>query len=222
VVSRFDAENDAKDCEQDLLNLDFDELLNTSNEVAGQIDRSKLRTVYGVSGTHRIEFQCVAEAERSLGLSVGKVRASIRNRRRSAGYYWTYNSVATYQELSKKPSKVFAFHSDGTLAGEFASYVDAAKHVGVGCGIIRGIVLRGTRKPVAGLVWSSEPEFPGDHVDPRWKPVVQKTKSGNVIATYNSLKEAQHKTGINFSHISECVRGRIKSTGGFRWEFAAT
>lgn len=49
------------------------------------------------------------------------------------------------------------------------------------------------------------------------KPVAQYTLSGMLIDTYNSVKEAQEKTGI--AQISGCCRGERKTAGNFQWQY---
>lgn len=51
------------------------------------------------------------------------------------------------------------------------------------------------------------------------KSVVQKTLDGKVIETYPSLLDASTKTGTNYSCISECLRGKMKSSNGYKWEY---
>ena len=41
-----------------------------------------------------------------------------------------------------------------------------------------------------------------------------------LMNTYNSLKEAQEKTGIKYQSISACCRGIIHSSGGWIWRYA--
>ena len=33
------------------------------------------------------------------------------------------------------------------------------------------------------------------------------------------VKDAERKTGIGHSHISNCCKGRAKTAGGFHWEY---
>lgn len=50
-----------------------------------------------------------------------------------------------------------------------------------------------------------------------------RTKAIRCIETkmvYESLKQAERKTGICHSHISKCCRGKAKTAGGVRWEYA--
>lgn len=39
------------------------------------------------------------------------------------------------------------------------------------------------------------------------------------INKYCSLMDAYRKTGIDFSHISKVLNGKLKSTGGFYWRY---
>lgn len=48
-------------------------------------------------------------------------------------------------------------------------------------------------------------------------PIVQISKDGNVIASFESIIDAGRKTGIDHSAINKCVNGRRKSAGGFIW-----
>lgn len=49
--------------------------------------------------------------------------------------------------------------------------------------------------------------------------VSQYDLEGNFIATYNSMKEAQNKTGIWSANISSACRGLYSQTGGYKWKY---
>lgn len=52
----------------------------------------------------------------------------------------------------------------------------------------------------------------------KFKPVEQ-LSNGKVIAMFNSLKEAEEKTGVGYPGISACCHGRQKTSGGYAWRF---
>lgn len=54
------------------------------------------------------------------------------------------------------------------------------------------------------------------------KPVLQFTKDGTFIAEYQSINEAYRQTKIQASNISQCCKGKIKSSGGFGWKYKET
>lgn len=46
--------------------------------------------------------------------------------------------------------------------------------------------------------------------------------TGEVLATFRSLKEAAEATGINYSSLAYAARGKYKTSGGFIWERVTT
>ena len=53
----------------------------------------------------------------------------------------------------------------------------------------------------------------------RQKPLLQYTKEGELVSKFSSGKEASEKTGIRQSSISNALTGRLKTAGGFKWEY---
>ena len=51
------------------------------------------------------------------------------------------------------------------------------------------------------------------------KPILQFSKSGELIAEYSSLTEASRQTGFYQSNIYNCCKGERKSTGGYIWKY---
>ena len=43
---------------------------------------------------------------------------------------------------------------------------------------------------------------------------------GTFVNTYESIRDAERKTGINHYSIGDALRGRTKTSGGFKWEYA--
>lgn len=50
---------------------------------------------------------------------------------------------------------------------------------------------------------------------------VKQMQNGNVIAEFNSIKEASKKTGISQVGISYACNGKQASSGGFEWEYSS-
>ena len=51
-------------------------------------------------------------------------------------------------------------------------------------------------------------------------PVDQYDLDGNLVGHYESLKDAQEKTGFAASNIGSCARGKYKQAYGFIWRYA--
>ena len=55
---------------------------------------------------------------------------------------------------------------------------------------------------------------------PSRKEVQQIDKEGNVIATFQSERDAERVTGICHNNICDCLKGRRKSAGGYFWKYS--
>lgn len=51
------------------------------------------------------------------------------------------------------------------------------------------------------------------------RKVAQYDKQGNLLAVYDSMNQAQKKTGCNGHHIGEVCSGKRKTHGGFIWRY---
>ena len=58
----------------------------------------------------------------------------------------------------------------------------------------------------------------GNHNRPQTQ-VLQYSKSGELIAEYPSIHEAEKQTGCNNCSICNCCKGNRKSAGGFIWKY---
>ena len=58
----------------------------------------------------------------------------------------------------------------------------------------------------------------GNHNSPT-KPVLQFSKTRELIAEYPSTREAERYTGCNQGSICKCCKGRLKTCGGFIWRY---
>ena len=50
-------------------------------------------------------------------------------------------------------------------------------------------------------------------------PVLQFSKTGELIAEYPSTREAERQTGCSHGNICACCKGKYKSCGGFIWKY---
>lgn len=51
------------------------------------------------------------------------------------------------------------------------------------------------------------------------KPIVQIDKSGLIVGVYDSVKEVSEVLGINRGNISNCLKGRYKTCGDYKWMY---
>lgn len=51
------------------------------------------------------------------------------------------------------------------------------------------------------------------------KPIAQITDDGNIVGIHKGINVAARKLGINSANIRKCLKGTIKHSGGYRWEY---
>ena len=56
-------------------------------------------------------------------------------------------------------------------------------------------------------------------IEKRSISIIQLTKSGEFIKEWQSAKEAERRLGIPHQNICSCLKGRLKSAGGFVWRY---
>lgn len=55
--------------------------------------------------------------------------------------------------------------------------------------------------------------------NPASKAIIQFDRQGNFIAEHESLMDAELNLGIHHQSISACCKGKLKSTGGYKWKY---
>lgn len=51
------------------------------------------------------------------------------------------------------------------------------------------------------------------------KPVTQMTLDGKVIKLWDSASDVMKEIGIDASGITKCCKGKLKKTGGYKWQY---
>lgn len=51
------------------------------------------------------------------------------------------------------------------------------------------------------------------------KSIIQIDDNGNIIKEYPSIKEASRQINISFQAISNCLNGKQKHSGGYKWKY---
>jgi hypothetical protein len=53
----------------------------------------------------------------------------------------------------------------------------------------------------------------------KMKPIIQFTKEGVFVKEWNSIKEAGQTLSISGGDLSNCLHGKFKQMGGFKWKY---
>lgn len=152
------------------------------------------------------------------------------------GYNIAAGGNATLPDLYKE---VYQFNDKGELIAIYPSYKAAEKETGIRADTI-GAVCNGKQYTAGGYIWSNicltqdkalslfeiatarrkESSLRGiDHAIQKISMKVQQIdiKTGQVIAEYSSQREAARRIGVNQKSISNVIKGKQKTAGGYIW-----
>lgn len=139
-------------------------------------------------------------------------------------YYNGYNSTLGGDESHIHIGQpIEAYDLNGNYITTYPNMTEAAKAIGVSRNTIYGII-HNNRLSTKGyqfkLVNDSKEIKPYKSRQGGKLPVYQKDDNGNIINTFESIKEAAITLGIDSSTITKCCKGKLKHCGGFKWEYA--
>ena len=124
-------------------------------------------------------------------------------------------------EIKTTAKRVRCYSKNGEYIKTFASYKDAFMETGTQPSMIVRC-LKNECVSAGGYVWRKdigdyEQIYIRRRFEQNYSPVVQLDFSGNLVAEYDSIKDAQHQTGIN--NISAVCRGERRNAGGYFWQY---
>lgn len=201
--------------------------------------------VFSPNGKRIGEFACMRDAERNYGLQVGTlIKGAVMGSSPRCGYYFRF--VEDVGDLAQLPSEeIVPYNNRSNLVGKNANHVSPVvlfdKHTGervaefgctkdasefVGSDITSALCGRHKTcgkyicryaKDVIGIDYLAEYESYAPL--PNGKRVVQYSLDGNLIGEYPTSRAAELATGISHKTISNCVRHKQHTAGGYIWCF---
>ena len=134
-----------------------------------------------------------------------------------------------------KRRNIYQYTLDGKFVATHATISDAAKAVGLSKQAL-SYLMQGKGKTAGGYLWRyyKVPQLNMEEIFPKKKegdsrpclsrgrhgrPVAQYTKDGKLVKVHPSIVSAGKETWLEPSCICNCLRGRIKTAGGFVWEY---
>lgn len=122
--------------------------------------------------------------------------------------------------LWSRPKQINQYDINGNFIKTWDSAYQIQQILGIE-GKSVGYVCNYRSKTAGGYVWRyvDESNIHGVERQPCVsRKVGQFDFDGNLIATYDSIKQAHQSTNINRSNINSCVNGKAKSAGGYIWK----
>ena len=151
-----------------------------------------------------------------------KDKISQKNKGRLSGK--NHPNYGKYRPIGPRQSSlaVVQYDLNGCKIATYPSTFYAQKATGILCPNIRDCCIN-THKTIGGYMWRFLKDCDEDKIEPYkntiFKSVVQLNLNGELIATYESIKDASQETDILKSGIIRCCQDKLKKAGGFRWMY---
>jgi len=186
-----------------------------------------------LQGEYIDEFESAAEARRVLGIQSRSISVACSGKYNTAGgFVWVYkkeydkNKAASYYRKTNKPTKsVVQLTLNGEFIREWESITEAGDTLSVQPVSISK-VCKGKRKKAGGYKWMYKKEYDknNDTIIPykrntQTRSLIQLTLNGEFIKEWDSITEAGIALSISSGSISSACRGKLKTTGKFKWMY---
>lgn len=130
----------------------------------------------------------------------------------------------TQRSADSRSIEISCYDLDGNHIRDYKSMTEANRILNAKDNHINGCC-HGARNQAHGFQWRFKSEGL-EKIDPVQKPkyhlrpVTCFDDDGNVVETYNSIKEACIARGVSSGNICQCLCGKVQHTGGLRWKYA--
>jgi len=160
---------------------------------------------------------------------------NIKTPKSAGGYLWylkdTYmkikDNLISYEKYSRKTKAIVRLNLNGEYIDEFRSVTEASRVLNTSCGNV-GAVCNGKRLTSKGYLFKYKEDYikNKDKITPfikpksyALKPIIQLDLNNNFIKKWDGATEVQLELKISASGISQCLKGRSLSSGGFQWMY---
>ena len=141
-------------------------------------------------------------------------------------YHKGYNATSGGDHCEKEEGRpVLLYDLNGNFIKEIHNIAATARELNVSYNTVYN-VLKEERKSTKGyqIRYKENDNFP-NKINPYISRqggsyvVLQLDKNNNILNEYKSVNEAARQTGCDSSAISKVCRGKLKTTGGFKWKY---
>jgi hypothetical protein len=178
-------------------------------------------------------YPTIEAAARATGLTPANIQKNVKGHNKTAGgFIWRFATAKEVQKLpaetAKHPSggegkQIIRYSLEGKKLAVYSSLIAAAKACGVNASGISSALDNQTRS-AAGFVWRTKGNIYHGNLAKTPSPnkahaVTQYDLNGRKLHVYKSIREAGIVIGASSSSISMVARGKLKTSGGFIWQY---
>ena len=192
--------------------------------------RNSMRHVcqYDMDGDLITVYENAKEASDSTGVSYINILNCLSGHHMStSGFQWRYlydDEPGKY--VNPKLVEVSQYDLNGNYITSHESVISAAYSLGGDSKVASGIssCCKGRYKSAKGYIWrykDDPPPKPHNNLRGYRRKIDQFDLDGNYITSYKNISQAAKMTGGTRTGINACVKGKLKTSGGYIWRYAS-
>nr|QBK85717.1 MAG: HNH endonuclease [Marseillevirus LCMAC101] len=177
---------------------------------------------YTLDGKFVKEWSKIKDAAKEVDVNGNSILKACQGLSNTSGeYQWRFKGDELPGKTSLRFKRICQYDKSGKFIKKWDKIIDASRELDIDSWSNISAACKGKVKTAGGYQW----RYDGD--DPP-QPLVRKTngkkinqidKEGAIIKTWPSLLEASENLGIHSSGIHMACNGKIKTSGGYRWEY---
>lgn len=185
--------------------------------------------MYNMNGAYVDMYESIADANRDLMISNGKISDCCRGNRKSAGgYMWSYNKEEKLGKYIRGTNSrpVYKYSLTGEFIKKYNTVVDVVNELNINKGGHISSCCNGNRETAYGYQWRYEMyDNIGNakNIHMQGKGVLQYSLDGVLIKQHdNSVKASEQfgeKKKAAYMSINNCLNKTSKSAYGYYWEY---
>lgn len=179
------------------------------------IHRQKPVYQYNLDGEYMQEFKSLTEAQKITGANhISSVANKKGMYNSSKGFLWSYEKKENIEPKNHK--QIHQYDLNGNYIQTFKNIDDAEN--AISCKKRGNHIMdcaNGNRKTSNDFIWSWKLK----KISPKIKTIAQYDLNHIFVNLYESASSAEKLTNVARSNICACANKRLKSAGGFIWEY---
>ena len=193
----------------------------------GALDNCLSVIRYDLEGNEMKRYRSVAKAAKDVGTSHTSILNACHKKKHChtiVDCLWRFENDPLKPDeaktITRSKTNVVQYSLNGEKLKEYKSMAEASRETGTPRASISH-VCRGKIKTAGGFVWRyASDSHPIGKTSTTIKKVRQLSLDGEEIKVWNKISDAAKELGIQGSHITGVCKGKRKTTGGYKWEYA--
>ena len=177
---------------------------------------------FDLEGVFIKKWDSLKMVEQELGIGHGSISSCCQGKLKSTGgFMWSFTKNCPSYKKQTKAKAVFQYELSGEFIKEWKSASEAAMFYHIDRRLINACC-NGQQKSAGNYQWSYNQQERIDKwfsKEPPVRVIQQLSVNDVLINEFASISDAARSLGVTVTSIHNCLKGKSKTSHGFKWEY---